>query len=151
DERASSPAGFSLRAPTPMVLFPDPAGPAPCPRRELLEQFLQEGLDPGTATDLGDHLETCPVCQKALEEMDRPVAGLDPGPRKPAWVPQPGFLQRLEDLTRKPRAEPAGPPSSPPVPPTDLPAIPGYRLVSILGQGGMGTVFEAVQEGLGRP
>ena len=34
---------------------------------------------------------------------------------------------------------------------TDLPYIPGYEVLRVLGQGGMATVYLAIQESFGRP
>lgn len=111
-----------------------------CPSRETLLSFFQGELE---ATDeLAGHLETCSACQQTLDQLASTTSLELRGPAPAPWLPTADLLQQMEDLSRADSSTTNvdGP----------LPAIAGYRLIGILGQGGMGVVYEGVQENLGR-
>ncbi len=108
-----------------------------CPPDDALRRFLDaEGGAEGASIE--SHLERCERCRQAAERLT-----LDPTLIPPPALPTDPlpFLERLK------RTPPAAAPS--PGEPTHL-DIPGYTLSRVIGRGGMGVVYEAVQESLGR-
>lgn len=116
-----------------------------CPSREMLLSFLQGELE--VTDDLDQHLETCVTCQNSLDQLSRESTlsqrGLSPTP----WAPNPELLQQLHAAGE---TEITGARFALTVEPESLPAMAGYRLIGVLGQGGMGVVYDGIHENLGR-
>jgi serine/threonine protein kinase/WD40 repeat protein len=133
---------------------------------------LANQLSASEAEPVEAHVEVCPTCQQALERLTAGGAGRnDPGPggakadQGPQLArgeePREGFVREME------KALPSGawPPrraaddanlTLPPVPgqaetAADLPVVPGYEVLGILGRGGMAVVYWAWQARLHRP
>lgn len=126
-----------------------PAAPkVPCPPQEALERFLLESLEEAAAQRVQDHVESCALCQQRLDTLSS-NGGSPHNAGRVAWTPKPGFIANLQanhdtavggfDVTDDPRA-----------PAETFPQIAGYRIVKVIGQGGMGRVYAAMQEKLGR-
>lgn len=98
----------------------------PCPDRVALDRLARGVADPAEARALRDHLAACPQC-RAVAWADSPTGG-------------PGSTLS------------APPPPDGPAPPTaeEVKAIGGYQVVRMIGQGGMGVVWEADDPGLCR-
>jgi hypothetical protein len=54
-----------------------------CPPRDQLQRLLDEQLDPADAERLLAHVDDCPVCQQALEELTAGARDLGAGLRRP--------------------------------------------------------------------
>src|SRR5262245_42339112 len=122
-----------------------------CPPRARLARLLADDLEPTEEATLARHVEDCPDCQRALEQL---VADpITSGTRSPV-TPRPPeeFIHRLKRAalgsgTRHACDGRSAEMDGPGVPPT----VAGYRVLRILGCGGMGAVYEAEQDNPRRP
>jgi serine/threonine protein kinase/Flp pilus assembly protein TadD len=121
----------------------NPDTTSPCPPANMLEQWLGHQLPEDAAQHIAEHVAVCPRCSarrdRVLKEhrlLHSRLADLDPE-TAPIVTPQGSMLtihgpdpQASTHLT--------------------LPTIDGYEIRGILGKGGMGIVYEAVQLALNR-
>ncbi len=128
-----------------------------CLSRETINAYHARDLGDDEFTYAQEHLRRCPTCaassSKLLAECEQVIDRLKhlkdesddsargpspsnqfPGDESPPFELDGDTTQTVEGGTRAPR----------------YPEVPGYRIVGVLGQGGMGIVYEAVQEKLSR-
>jgi hypothetical protein len=92
---------------------------------------LRALLDGAAADGAAEHVEGCPACQLALEQLTRGTLAPPPGCGPAAEEPGQEFLHRLEQACLDTSAESAAPAAD--APPAN---VVGYRVVRLIGRGG---------------
>src|SRR5262249_21246302 len=124
---------------------------ATCPSREQLLAFQLGDLPEPTLQDVAQHLETCSPCETLAQQLDGALGGVLSAIRR-----QPGDTARPSGTITK-AVEPSGTASGdfafllPPVLPDEIGRLGNYRILRLLGKGGMAFVFQAEDIALRRP
>jgi WD40 repeat protein/serine/threonine protein kinase len=149
---------------------------SPCPKADVLRQFLLGDFPDSQANSLEQHLLACGPCAEALKALAaddvlaRPLQNASGLLQAPACAVVDSLMERLfefqqplatltGDGTPLPAAAGAGVATyreacallAPPVLPDEIGRLGGYRVLKVLGAGGMGVVFQAEDLQLRRP
>jgi serine/threonine protein kinase len=124
---------------------------ATCPSREQLLAFQLGDLPEPTLQDVAEHLETCSSCETLAQQLDSEMDQVLSAIRR-----QPGDTARPSGTVTN-AVGPAAPASGdfafllPPVLPDEIGRLGNYRVLRLLGKGGMAFVFQAEDIALRRP
>jgi urea transport system substrate-binding protein len=145
----------------------------PCPPLIELRRLFQSELAEAEAVPLREHLRTCPACRQLWQGMQSETVACptppslqpagDTGRGQPPPPPASAITWSSEVIMEGPggqrQPEPPGPDTlatrafpflSPPQEADELGWLAHYRILKVLGEGGMGFVFEAFDTSLHR-
>jgi hypothetical protein len=112
-----------------------------CPAAAVLKKLLDGSLPEAEQARLAAHLDTCAACQQRLQQL---AAGTG------TWSAAAEHLGGLGAALGVSAPEGSFDFLEPPVKPRQLGKLAHYEIIEVVGQGGMGIVFKALDPGLHR-
>ncbi len=129
-----------------------------CPTEDTLQRLCRGETNANEEGDLLAHIDTCDVCQHAIDQFSNGFIGSAPTLGHADQVSDSLLLrERLGQLkVQRPSPQPTGTPQHRDLQPwiddgdTDIGRVDHYDLIRCVGRGGMGVVFEAFDQELQR-
>ena len=121
-----------------------------CPKPERLDALLRGELSEADRLACEQHMESCVVCQRLLEELSSSDLQGTPRPDPESHEPLlDEVINKLQQAGPKSEAAPVSDPLFKPG--TKFQYFGDYEIIEELGRGGMGVVYRARQVSLNRP
>src|SRR3954470_6684537 len=136
----------------------------PCPSDETFADLLADGLGKSDADALAEHVEKCALCQRKMARLTESSSDESwrRGGLHPTNETEDEIVRRLKGSRHLLTIPPPDSSDTPTIHSAqgkfaasatfdfEIPSVPGYEIIGILGRGGAGVVFKARHLGLHR-